>query len=433
MVSSRLRPFGVGLFLAGVSSCALVANLGSDYEQSGGVEGGDASDAGAQDSSPDDASSAEGGGGGFLATLTANGTHVCAIVGGVVYGWGADGNGQVGPYADCGALQCAEPAAVTFDGGAAPVQVAAGVSHSCALFGDQSALCWGDNGSGELGVGPTPLLGGFGRVMGGPYVQISAGNAVTCALGADGGVFCWGDNSAGSLGAGNLDASVQVSAPVVNLSGAVEIALGVQLACARLEDGGVDCWGTNATPSGDFPCEAGAICTPAPLPVSLGDAGRATRLSVGGNHACAVMEDTTVRCWGYNASGQLGDGTTTSSSDAVLPRFANGFGSVTGAVDIGCGLTGTCAVLGDGGVACWGDVSTFRFGETGTSPFLVAALSSVRHASLSPSDSTFACFQLEDGGVSCAGHNEQGEQGRGVCEPADTSENFCALGPVSFP
>ena len=423
--------------LLGATACGTLLALDDiHYLGYGGALEGGAGDVGSADGMLDDASSADGGGSGVLTTLAANGLHVCALVGGVVYGWGDDGRGQVSPFAaGCGGM-CVQPVAVAFDGGASPVAVAAGLFHSCALFADGSALCWGDNASGELGVGPTMFSGGFATVMGGPYRQISTGAFITCAVGTDGGVFCWGDNSAGSLGTGTLDAAIQVSAPVVDLPGAVEVELGVQLACARVVDGGVDCWGTNAIDSGspDFPCGAGAICTPVPQPVSFGDAGTATRISVGGNHACAVMDDTTVRCWGYNGNGQLGDGTTTSSATAVEARFAGGFGPVTGAVDIGCGLSATCAPLADGGVACWGDLPNFQFpGITAQSAFAVTipALSGARHAALSAYDSTFGCFLFEDGGVSCAGHNNVGELGRGSC--VDSSENFCPPGPVTFP
>ena len=154
---------------------------------------------------------------------------------------------------------------------------------------------------------------------------------------------------------------------------------------------------------------------------------------MGGNHACAILDDTSVRCWGANGSGQLGDGTASSSADPVEPQFAAGFGAVTGAVDIGCGLSATCAVLADGGVDCWGDLNTFAFGVA-VSPNAVGieALSGVRHAALSADDSSFACFLFQDGGVSCTGHDEFGQQGRGICQ-GDTSEAFCPLGPVAFP
>lgn len=83
----------------------------------------------------------------------------------------------------------------------------------------------------------------------------------------------------------------------------------------------------------------------------------APRISAGSGHACAVLADGTVRCWGKNDLGQLGDGTQTDSTNPVSVKGLNN------AAVINAGDKSTCALLQDGTMQCWGDNSAGQLGS----------------------------------------------------------------------
>ena len=83
----------------------------------------------------------------------------------------------------------------------------------------------------------------------------------------------------------------------------------------------------------------------------------ATAISAGGLTTCAILDDETVRCWGSNSNGQLGDGTTT---DRSTPVPVSGITSAT-AVDVG--TTHACALLGNATVMCWGSNDAGQLGD----------------------------------------------------------------------
>jgi len=130
-------------------------------------------------------------------------------------------------------------------------------------------------------------------------------------------------------------------------------------------------------------------------------------ISAGLSHTCAVLTNGTVRCWGSNDSGQLGDGTT---QDSSLPVAVVGLSNVS-AISVG-GSSYTCALLVSGAVYCWG---TGRYGQLGNEtttdsviPVAVRGLSDVTAISAS---SSCACAVLDDKTVRCWGDNANGQLG----------------------
>lgn len=136
-------------------------------------------------------------------------------------------------------------------------------------------------------------------------IQIAASYFHTCALLSSGGLMCWGYNSNGQLGD---NTTISHSTPVAvrgltNLASAV--AVGDRHSCALFKDGHISCWGANNTGQvGD-----GTIIDKTTPVAVKGLAGPATMIGTGDNHTCALLEDSSVECWGANNVGQLGDGT----------------------------------------------------------------------------------------------------------------------------
>lgn len=173
-----------------------------------------------------------------------------------------------------------------------------GNAHSCALDERGTVHCWGDNGRGQLGFGrtgessPTP-----GAVEGLTSVaEIAVGLYHSCARFGDGTVACWGGNLWGALGDGTSEDRARPTR-VPGLSGVVALAAGDFLTCAAVEAGTVSCWG------GIFADRPETL-----HPRRVDGLDDVVALSAGSRHACALRGDGSVWCWGWNIAGNLGNG-----------------------------------------------------------------------------------------------------------------------------
>src|SRR5947208_2348133 len=245
----------------------------------------------------------------------------------------------------------------TANGALTPTAVAGGGFHACMRLPDGTVQCWGRNNFGQLGNGDGNLADSSVPVAVRGLTtatRVVTGDSHTCALLGDGTVQCWGGGDAGQRGDGTFNNRPTVPVAVVGLGTAVAaVTGGFYHTCALLGDGTVQCWGRNAEGQlGD----GSSIGTRAPTRV-IGITG-ALAVSGGFQHTCALLSDGTVQCWGRNAEGQLGDGTTTSSSTPVR------VGGVTGDVAVSAGILHSCALLANGTVKCWGAVGN-GFGQLG--------------------------------------------------------------------
>jgi len=315
--------------------------------------------------------------------------HACAILdNGSVKCWGANGSGSLGVgdvnHRSAGASEMGNAlATVDLGSGRTATAVTAGGGYSCAILDNGSVKCWGNNVYGSLGLGDVVNRGDVSGQMGDrlPNVNlgtgrtaltIAAGVGHTCAILDNGELKCWGLNNYGQLGLGDRnsrgDAAGQMgdSLPAVDIGTGHTVhglALGNYQTCVLLENATLKCWGyagfgaigsADANSRGDSPGEMGdGLAT-----VSLGTGRTVQSVVAGGNHTCAILDDGSVKCWGYNAQGQLGLGDTALHGDE-----AGEMGDGLSAVDLGTGRTAkrlvatyinTCAELDNGQVKCWG-------------------------------------------------------------------------------
>ncbi|MFH1435756.1 MAG: hypothetical protein ABIJ56_08585, partial [Pseudomonadota bacterium] len=191
----------------------------------------------------------------------------------------------------------------------------------------------------------------------------------------------------------------------IGLSDAAMVSAGVDHTCALMRSGEVWCWG--ADDKGQLGNSAGASPSPAPVKVEL--ASTATTISAGGNHTCAVLTGGALVCWGDNASGQLGDNTTT---DRFTPVPVVGLPS--GVAAVAGGLLHTCALLGSGAMKCWGSDAEGQLGNgepktDSLTPVDVTGLSSGVAAIAAGEKHT--CAVSGDGVLRCWGKNNRGQVG----------------------
>ena len=180
-------------------------------------------------------------------------------------------------------------------------------------------------------------------------VAVSAGWFHSCALEADGRVFCWGQNGVGQLGDGTSILIRTVPTLVPGVTDAVALQAGGWNTCVLRAGGGVLCWGANGLGEiGDGTTVTRIAPVAVPLPrraISIDIQGSDDDLTA---HACAVLDDHSVWCWGGNNFGALGDGTTTNRLSPVPVVGLNN------AANVSCSFGTTCAALSSGSVSCWG-------------------------------------------------------------------------------
>ena len=208
---------------------------------------------------------------------------------------------------------------------------------------------------------------------------------------------------------------------------AYAISAGEGHSCALTAGGGVKCWGWNAYGQlGD------GTTTDRLLPTDvLGLASGVRAISAGGDHTCALTTSGAVKCWGYNGAGELGDGTT---SDSSTPKEVSGLS--TGVVAISGGYLHTCALMITGGVKCWGNnpYGTLGDGTTANSPNPVDVSGLTKGVAEISAGATHTCALLSSGRVKCWGSNAHGELGDGTAVTATPrrlmrSSPPCLTGP----
>ncbi len=342
--------------------------------------------------------------------------HTCALSSaGAVKCWGFNASGQLGQNNttnvsnDANPVLANVPPVAVGTGFGTVVAIAAGTNYSCALSSGGLVKCWGGNDYGQLGQGNITYVGddtsrkvedASAVALGAGFeivVAITIGNYHTCALSSGGAVKCWGNGGNGKLGQGNSDNvsaydSFQASQSPVAIgwsSGVVTaaIAAGEYHTCALSSAGEVKCWGANThgalgqgdtvmVSNDDDPVLAEID------PVTTGwSSGVSAAIATGEYHTCALSSGGLVKCWGYNAYGQLGQGNTYKVSDGHpfdagtdpdtpadvgvdgISPVALGWSSGIVTTAIAAGRSHSCALSSGDSVKCWGRNQSGQLGQ----------------------------------------------------------------------
>ena len=274
--------------------------------------------------------------------------------------------------------------------------IAVGAFHACAITDDGTLHCWGSNTSGELGDGstesrdtPAPVdsLSGL--------VSVVAEGGRTCAATNEGALYCWGSNAYRTLGLGSSSDDVLSPTLVEGIADVVAVRGSMANTCAVTGTGQLYCWGVNAAGTvGDGTTQTRAT------PVLVDAISDVRDVTVGGSNVCAVTQADVASCWGSNSDGQLGDGTTTPQATPT---------PVVGLTDIrqiSANYFRACAVTNADELYCWGSNANGRLGlghslnESVLTPSRVESLDEVANVSAAANHTCATTFQ---GNVFCWG------------------------------
>jgi alpha-tubulin suppressor-like RCC1 family protein len=346
-----------------------------------------------------------------IVAIAAGGSHTCALtLIGSVLCWGSDEHGQLGDGpVDSSGSQYVEVQGLSNG----VVAITAGFAHTCALTYAGRALCWGLDDYGQNGGGvdtsdkQTPIqVSGLASGV----TAIAAGFNHTCAIVEGAGVKCWGRDTSGQLGDGANNTNKPTPVAVVGLETGVQaVAAGGSHSCA-LREGGAYCWGDDTW--GQLGDDATAGSRAVPTPVRLLDSG-IQAIVAGYNHTCALRATGTVRCWGVDGSGQIGDGE--NNAPKYTPELVPTLLAIT---SLAAGQDHTCASGADGAF-CWGSDLAGQLGEGtlgGSANAPVAVTGVAGGGKTIAAGRVHTCLVTQESALLCWGLNTSGQVGDGTLE-----------------
>ena len=298
-------------------------------------------------------------GGAAYRTISAGDNHSCGITSdNDLLCWGWNTHGQVGDGTTTDRskpVSVVTPPNVTFDG------ISLGEDRACAVSTVGSVYCWGYGGLGGIGNGSTSTVY-LPTTVNTPnniiFVDIVSGAWHSCALSNAGQAWCWGSNASGQLGNGRVgDTSTFRTTPVAVLApGGVtfsSIAAGKEHTCGLTPTGIAYCWGANG--SGQLGNGSALAAKTTPVAVLVPNGVSFTSLAAGGDNTCANTQNGFVYCWGLNAHGELGNGTTSDfSSSPIAVSMPSGVTAAAVATGGWANFSHSCFVTTGSIVYCWG-------------------------------------------------------------------------------
>jgi alpha-tubulin suppressor-like RCC1 family protein len=284
--------------------------------------------------------------------------------------------------------------------------------YNCALINDGTVKCWGANSSGQLGDGTTTSSNLPVSVLISNVTSVSSGNFHSCALINDGTVKCWGINNSGQLGDGTtVNRIAPVAVTGLTNVGKIIVEAGTHT-CALINDGSIKCWGRN-----DYGQLGDGSTTNKSAPASVTGISNAVDVAAGEDHTCAVINDGTVKCWGRNYHAQLGTGSSGRNTPQSTPVSTTGISTATG---ISSYNNFSCAVLSNQSIQCWGLNNDAQIGD-GTAVFDSSTYErktptnviEINTATAISSGVDHSCALLADKTLKCWGSNDYGQLGIG--------------------
>ena len=347
-------------------------------------------------------------GGGAWKMVASGVNHTCAIKSdNTLWCWGANGNGQLG---DNTTTQRNIP--TTVNGGGTWKYVAAGAAHTCGIKTDDTLWCWGSNGNGRTArnttsgntLVPTAITGG------GTWSSVTAGDAHGCAIDTSANLYCWGSNANGRTGL-NTSSGNTLTATGINGGGSwKQVVASMEHSCGIRSDDTIRCWGHNWVGHlGDN------TTTPRQVPTALNGGG--TWKSISSNysqHTCAIKTDDTLWCWGYNEEGQLGDGSMSGYSIIPVASVSGAWQQVSAGSPFGSGFT--CGIRTNGSMLCWGSNTQGQLANNKSSYVMapMAANASGAWKSVATGETGGTCAIRADNSLWCWGDNNAGNLGDGT-------------------
>ena len=253
--------------------------------------------------------------------------------------------------------------------------------------------------------------------------RLALGDEHTCVIKDDGTVWCFGGNSDYQLG--NSSYLSSDSTTPVQIAGfgagrtAVKIAAGERHTCALLDNSTVWCWGYNG--SNELGSGGGSQANPVQVP--LGSGITASDVFAGGRVSCALTSDNRLTCWGQNHKGQIGNGTT-QVNGGVAPTAASNIPTSFVPAHVDPGGRHVCAAATAGAVWCWGDDDRNQLGTAADGAVAVNVPGPVDTVTGARSVATgleYSCAVGTDNTVACWGRNNLGQLGRGSLTPATSA------------
>jgi len=230
---------------------------------------------------------------------------------GTAWAWGFYGAGRLGDNSTT-----ARSSPVSVVGGFTDwCQVSAGSDHSLAVRQNGTAWAWGCNVTSQLGDNTTTNRSSPVSVVGGftDWCQVSGGNNHSLAVRQNGTAWAWGYNGTGQLGDNSITSRSSPVSVVGGFTDWCQVSGGDRHSLAVRQNGTAWSWGSNGNGRlGDN------SVTSRLSPVSVvGGFTDWCQISGGDRHSLAVRQNGTAWAWGCNATGQLGDNSTTQKSSPV--------------------------------------------------------------------------------------------------------------------
>ncbi len=284
----------------------------------------------------------------------------------------------------------------------------------CGITTGRRVVCWGGVAKGRRGDNTSDDRSTAAPVAGvEKATRIAAGDEHAFALLENGTLAGWGSNRYGSLAIRNRDSYFTPAPAAEKLTTISDITAGSDHSCA-IDSTGAWCWGPIEDGRlGDggalSPSVHNAAIRPSSGPLHVVDLKAPRRVFAGRNYSCAIAADRTVRCWGMNQYGQLGNG---DHANHERPQTVPSLGNVE---TLAVGAFHVCALLRDGSLRCWGEGD---FGAIGAGAPAVARVPR-RPAGFAPAKGIAlgwrtTCVLLKTGEVECIGINSQGQLGDGT-------------------